>query len=82
MAQLAQHLPCKQALIGSNPVLGAKEYSSIVQWIRTGDYGSSDRGSNPFGTTEWAIGREARLGTANPTTQVQILYRLQKKVTL
>ena len=23
MAQLAQHLPCKQALIGSNPVLGA-----------------------------------------------------------
>ena len=51
MAQLAQHLPCKQALIGSNPVLGAKKYSSIVQWIRIGDYGSPDRGSNPFGTT-------------------------------
>ena len=46
-----QRLPCKQVFIGSNPVLGAKKYSSIVQWIRIGDYGSPDRGSNPFGTT-------------------------------
>ena len=51
IAQLAEHLFCKQKDVSSN-LIDSTIFSLIVQLDRTEDYESSDWGSSPYKATE------------------------------